>query len=133
WHCRQCDTPNYGDGLDLVARSKGISITEAAKIVAGVLALPLPESKPARKNNCATQLIADKVATLMAQSIAGESPYLAAKGLQYPNQRLLKDGSLLLPLTTLDKKVTGALLIRPDGKRKHLFGTQKKGAFIALS
>ncbi|WP_323867680.1 DUF5906 domain-containing protein [Xenorhabdus szentirmaii] len=69
----------------------------------------------------------------MEQSIAGESLYLAAKGLQYPNQRLLKDGSLLLPLTTLDKKVTGALLIRPDGKRKHLFGTQKKGAFIALS
>ncbi|WP_319940859.1 primase-helicase zinc-binding domain-containing protein, partial [Xenorhabdus littoralis] len=49
WHCRQCDTPNYGDGLDLVARTKGISITEAAKIVADVLALPFPEPKPARK------------------------------------------------------------------------------------
>ncbi|MBD2826727.1 toprim domain-containing protein, partial [Xenorhabdus sp. 5] len=133
WHCRQCDIPNYGDGLDLVAKTKGISITEAAKIIAGALALPLPEIKPARETHYVTQSIADKVATLMEQSIAGESLYLAAKGLQYPNQRLLKDGSLLLPLTTLDKKVTGALLIRPDGKRKHLFGTQKKGAFIALS
>ncbi|PHM73222.1 primase-helicase zinc-binding domain-containing protein [Xenorhabdus kozodoii] len=46
WHCRQCDTPNYGDGLDLVAKTKGISILEAAKVVANVLALPLPEPQP---------------------------------------------------------------------------------------
>ncbi|WP_339352133.1 toprim domain-containing protein [Xenorhabdus szentirmaii] len=133
WHCRQCDTPNYGDGLDLVARTKGISITEAAKIVANTLALPLPEPKPARETTYTTWPIAEKVAALVAKSVTGHSPYLSAKGLQCPNQQLLEDGSLLLPLTTLDKKVTGALLIRPGGKRKHLFGTQKKGAFIALS
>ncbi|CAM3462641.1 protein of unknown function [Xenorhabdus nematophila AN6/1] len=43
WHCRQCENPKYGDGLDLVARTKGISITEAAKVIADVLALPLPD------------------------------------------------------------------------------------------
>ncbi|SFN79344.1 putative DNA primase/helicase [Xenorhabdus japonica] len=81
WHCRQCDTPNYSDGLDLVAKTKGVSISEVAKVVADVLALPLPESKPTRETIQTTQLIAEKVASLMAQTVAGQSPYLAAKGL----------------------------------------------------
>uniref|UniRef100_UPI00244924A8 primase-helicase zinc-binding domain-containing protein n=1 Tax=Xenorhabdus kozodoii TaxID=351676 RepID=UPI00244924A8 len=34
WHCRQCDEPNHGDGLDLLVRAKGITIIEAAKVVA---------------------------------------------------------------------------------------------------
>ncbi|MDE1495073.1 toprim domain-containing protein [Xenorhabdus bovienii] len=133
WHCRQCDMPNYGDGLDLVARTKGISITEAAKIVANVLALPLPELKPARKTIQTTQPIADRVAALMAQTVAGQSPYLTSKGLHCPNQRLLPDNSAVLRLTTLDKKVTGAQIIKPDGEKKLLTGSQKKGAFIPLS
>ncbi|MDE9456224.1 DNA primase, partial [Xenorhabdus bovienii] len=90
---RQCDTPNYGDGLDLVARTQKISITEAAKIIAGSLALPLPEPKPAKENLHPIQPIADRVAALMAQTVAGQSPYLTAKGLHYPNQRLLPDNS----------------------------------------
>ncbi|WP_338803767.1 phage/plasmid primase, P4 family [Xenorhabdus griffiniae] len=133
WHCRQCDAPNYGDGLDLVARTKGISITEAAKVVADALALPLPEPKPAKETHYPTQPIAERVAALMAQTVAGQSPYLTVKRLQYPNQRLLEDGSLLLPLITLDKKITGAQIINPDGEKKLLSGSQKKGAFIALS
>ncbi|MDE1475147.1 hypothetical protein [Xenorhabdus bovienii] len=47
WYCHQCDEPRYGGGLGLVARTKVISITEAAKVVAD--ALPLPEPKLARK------------------------------------------------------------------------------------
>nr|WP_275366793.1 DUF927 domain-containing protein [Xenorhabdus bovienii] len=133
WHCRQCDTPNYGDGLDLVAKTKGISITEAAKIVADVLALPLPEPKPARKTIQTTQPIAERVAALMAQTVVGQSPYLIAKGLHCPNQRLLADNSAVLRLATLDEKVTGAQIIKPDGEKKLLTGSQKKGAFIALS
>ncbi|MCP9270124.1 toprim domain-containing protein [Xenorhabdus sp. XENO-1] len=133
WHCRQCDVPNYGDGLDLVAKTKGGTILEAAKIVADVLALPLPEPKPAKETIQTTQPIAEKVAVLMAQTVAGQSSYLTTKGLQYPNQRLLEEGSLLLPLTTLDKKITGAQIIKSNGEKKLLSGSQKKGAFIALS
>ncbi|MBD2812516.1 DNA primase [Xenorhabdus sp. Vera] len=133
WHCRQCDNPNYGDGLDLVAKTKGISITEAAKIIAGSLALPLLEPKSTKENLYPIQPIADKVAALMAQTVVGQSPYLAAKGLHYPNQRLLPDNSVMFQLTTLDGKVTGELLIWPNGKRKHLFGSKKKGSLIALS
>ncbi|WP_244590367.1 toprim domain-containing protein, partial [Xenorhabdus stockiae] len=133
WHCRQCDLPNYGDGLDLVAKTNRISVLEAAKIVANVLALPLPESKPAKEITYPVQPIAERVAALMAQTVVGQSPYLAAKGLQHHNQRLLEDSSLLLALTALDKKVTGAQIIKPDGEKKLLSGSQKKGAFIALS
>ncbi|MBC8944723.1 DNA primase [Xenorhabdus indica] len=133
WHCRQCDAPNYGDGLDLVAKTNRISITEAAKVVANVLALPLPEYKPAKETIQTTQPIAERVAALMTLTVAGESPYLTAKGLHCSNQRLLKDGSLLLPLITLDKKVTGAQIIKLDGTKKLLSGSQKKSAFIALS
>ncbi|MBD2822625.1 DUF927 domain-containing protein [Xenorhabdus sp. 42] len=133
WHCRQCDVPNYGDGLDLVAKTKGISITEAAKIVADVLALPLPEPKPARKTIQTTQSIADRVAALMAQTVAGQSPYLTTKGLHCSNQRLQSDNAAVLRLVTLDGKVTGAQIIKPNGEKKLLTGSQKKGAFIALS
>ncbi|MCC8378819.1 AAA family ATPase [Xenorhabdus sp. PB30.3] len=133
WHCRQCDSPNYGDGLDLVARTNRITITEAAKVVADVLALPLPEPKPAKKTTYPTQPIAESVAALMKQTITGQSPYLTAKGLHCPNQRLLSDNSVLLPLTTLDKKITGAQIIKPNDEKKLLSGSQKKGAFIAVS
>ncbi|WP_422824376.1 AAA family ATPase [Xenorhabdus bharatensis] len=69
----------------------------------------------------------------MAQTVAGQSPYLTAKGLHYPNQRLLPDNSAVLALTTLDKKVTGAQIIKPNGEKKLLSGSQKKGAFISVS
>ncbi|MDE9553039.1 AAA family ATPase [Xenorhabdus bovienii] len=133
WHCRQCDAPNYGDGLDLVAKTKGISVTEAAKVVANVLALPLPAPKPAKETYYPTQPIAERVAVLMAQTVAGQSPYLTAKGLQHLDQRLLFDNSTVLALTALDKKVTGAQIIKPNGEKKFLPGSQKKGAFIAVS
>ncbi|PHM22673.1 DUF5906 domain-containing protein [Xenorhabdus ehlersii] len=133
WHCRQCDAPNYGDGLDLVAKTKGISILEAAKVIADTLALPLPEPKPNRESIQTTQSIAERVTALMAQTVAGQSPYLTAKGLHCPGQRLLSDNSIVLTLTTLDKKVTGAQIIKPNGEKKLLFGSQKKGAFIAVS
>ncbi|WP_231571443.1 AAA family ATPase [Xenorhabdus sp. NBAII XenSa04] len=132
-HCRQCDAPNYGDGLDLVAKTNGLTIFEAAKIVAGVLALPLPESKPARKTTYPAQSIAEKVLALMTQSVTGQSSYLEAKNLLCPNQRILDDGSLLLPLTTLDNTITGAQIIKPNGEKKLLSGSQKKNAFIIVS
>ncbi|KMW73193.1 DNA primase [Photorhabdus luminescens subsp. luminescens] len=133
WHCRQCDELKYGDGLDLVARTKGISITEAAKIVADALALPLPEPKPASETTYTTPSITEKVAALMAKSVSGHSQYLTKKGLECPNQRLFEDGSLLLVLQTLDGTVAGAQLIKPDDEKKLLFGSKKRGSFISLS
>ncbi|MDE9519977.1 DNA primase, partial [Xenorhabdus bovienii] len=124
WHCRQCDEPNHGDGLDLLVRAKGITIIEAAKVVADALALPLPEPKPARKETPKSEapLIAEKVNKLLAQSVAGQSDYLTNKGLQCPHQKLLKDGSLLLVMQALDGTVTGAQTIKPNGEKRLVSG-----------
>ncbi|WP_047679924.1 MULTISPECIES: primase-like DNA-binding domain-containing protein [Xenorhabdus] len=133
WHCRQCDEPNYGDGLDLVARTNGITIFAAAKLVADVLALSLPEPKPAKEQFRTVKPITERIAALVATSVMGESQYLTKKGLQCLNQRLLKDGSLLLVVQTLDGTITGAQTIKPNGEKRLVTGTQKKGSFIPVS
>ncbi|MCG3462952.1 toprim domain-containing protein [Xenorhabdus bovienii] len=133
WHCRQCDEPNHGDGLDLVARTKGITIFAAAKLVADVLALPLPEPKPAKEQPRPVKPIAERITTMLATAITGESQYLVKKGLQCPNQRLLKDGSLLLVAQTLGGTITGGQTIKPNGEKCLVSGTQKKGSFIPVS
>ncbi|MEQ1968162.1 primase-like DNA-binding domain-containing protein [Xenorhabdus nematophila] len=135
WHCRQCDNPNHGDGLDLLVRAKGITIIEAAKLAAEALLLPLPEPQPARKEASKSEVssITEKVNKLVAQTTIGQSDYLMKKGLQCPDQTLLKDGSLLLVTQTLDGTITGAQIIKPNGEKRLVSGTQKKGSFIPLS
>ncbi|MDE9545073.1 primase-like DNA-binding domain-containing protein [Xenorhabdus bovienii] len=132
WHCRQCDQPNHGDGLDLVARAKGITILTAAKQIADVLAMPLPEPKPVKERPQTMKPIAERIAVLVEKSIRGESQYLVKKGLQCPNQRLLQD-SLLLVTQTLDGTITGAQTIKPNGKKYLVSGTQKKGSVLPIS
>ncbi|MDC9595869.1 primase-like DNA-binding domain-containing protein [Xenorhabdus anantnagensis] len=133
WHCRQCDAPNHGDGLDLVARTNGITVVAAAKLVADALALPLPEPKSTKEQPRTAKPIAERIVTMLATAITGESQYLMKKGLQCPNQRLLKDGSLLLVVQTLDGTITGAQAIKPNGEKRLVTGTQKKGSFIPVS
>ncbi|MBC8947246.1 primase-like DNA-binding domain-containing protein [Xenorhabdus indica] len=133
WHCRQCDVPNHGDGLDLVARTKGITVFAAAKLVADALALPLPDPKSTKEQPRTVKPITERIAALVATSVMGESQYLTKKGLQCPNQRLLKDGSLLLVIQTLDGTITGAQTIKPNGEKRLVAGTQKKGSFISVS
>ncbi|PHM59135.1 DNA primase [Xenorhabdus ishibashii] len=135
WHCRQCDNPNHGDGFDLLMKVKGITVIEAAKVVSEALLLPLPEPKPARKEalKSEAQPITEKVNKLVAQSTIGQSDYLTQKGLQCPNQKLLKDGSLLLVIQALDGTITGAQVIKPSGEKRFVPGSKKKGSFIPLS
>ncbi|SFK26027.1 toprim domain-containing protein, partial [Xenorhabdus mauleonii] len=132
WHCRQCDEPNHGDGLDLVARAKGITILAAAKQVADVLAIPLPEPKPAKEQPRTVKPIAERIAVLVEKSMRGESQYLVKKGLQHPNQRLLQN-SLLLVTQTLDGTITGAQTIKSNGEKHLVSGTRKKGSVIPVS
>ncbi|KMJ45258.1 propanediol utilization protein [Xenorhabdus khoisanae] len=133
WHCRQCDEPNHGDGLDLVARTNRITVFAAAKLVADVLVMPLPETNTVKEQPKTTKPIAERIAALVASTVTGESQYLVKKGLQCPNQRLLKDGSLLLVTQTLDGTITGAQTIKPNGEKRLVSGTQKKGSFIPAS
>ncbi|HAU5703940.1 TPA: DUF927 domain-containing protein [Citrobacter freundii] len=128
WHCRQCDEPNHGDGLDLIARSQGITITAAAQKVSSVLGVDArtPEPKPAREKPQTD--IAGKVAALVAKASPGQSAYLASKGLQCPFP-MLSDGSLLLVLKNGAGATTGAQVIKPDGSKRLVAGTVKKASF----
>ncbi|MDT0205775.1 DUF927 domain-containing protein [Serratia marcescens] len=141
WHCRQCDAPNHGDGLDLVARTHRIGITEAAEMVAGVLGIGdrsmqttaiVTQSavKPAREDR-GEKSIADRVAELLLKTHPGDALYLANKGLPSPFEALLDDGSMVLVLRSISGAVTGAQIIKPTGEKRLLAGTKKKGAFIA--
>lgn len=132
WHCRQCDEPNHGDGLDLIARSQGITITAAAQKVSSVLGgdTRTPEPKPAREKPQTD--IAGKVAALTAKASPGQSAYLTSKGLQchFP---MLSDGSLLLVLKNGAGATTGAQVIKPDGSKRLVAGTVKKGSFCVVN
>ncbi|HHS9739317.1 TPA: DUF5906 domain-containing protein [Raoultella ornithinolytica] len=132
WHCRQCDEPNHGDGLDLIARAQGITITAAAQKVSSVLGIDYqaPEPKPAREKPQAD--IAGKVAGMLAKTTSGQSAYLTSKGLQCPFP-LMPDGSLLLVLKNGAGAVTGAQTIKHDGNKRLVAGTVKKGSFYALN
>lgn len=148
WHCRQCDMPNHGDGLDLLARANGVTVTVAAEQVAGALGVDMrnpggietPTCSPAMPSNKAkshassnaAKPIADRVNVLLEKSRPGVSQYLTDKGIHRAGLPILPDGSIVLPLRLLDGTVTGAQLIRPSGDKKLVAGTHKKGAFIAL-
>ncbi|CAH3354505.1 TPA: DUF927 domain-containing protein [Klebsiella michiganensis] len=132
WHCRQCDEPNHGDGLDLIARAHGITITAAAQKVASVLGVDTrtPEPKPAREKSQTD--IAGKVVGMSAKAASGQSAYLTSKGLQCPFP-LMPDGSLLMVLKNGAGAVTGAQGIKPDGNKRLVAGTVKKGSFCVVN
>ncbi|CRG52658.1 TOPRIM and DUF927 domain-containing protein [Yersinia wautersii] len=129
YYCSHCGA---GTGLDLVMKVNQCDARSAAEMVAGVMALPLPEPKPAREKPQSNIAIADKVAALVAKTVSGESQYLLNKGLPSPSKALLSDGSLLLVLQTMDGTTTGAQVINPDGSKRLLAGTTKKGSFIPV-
>ena len=129
YHCSHCGA---GTGLDLVMKVNQCDARSAAELVAGVMVLPLPEPKPARDKPQSNIAIADKVAALVAKTVSGESQYLLNKGLPSPSKALLSDGSLLLVLQGMDGTTTGAQVINPDGSKRLLAGTAKKGSFIPV-
>ncbi|MFQ0827252.1 DUF5906 domain-containing protein [Serratia fonticola] len=146
WHCRQCDAPNHGDGLDLVSRSNGITITEAAEMIAGLLGIidrsteivqqrpTTVQRRPVTESGSEVmgKSIAERVAALLAKTHPGHSEYLAKKGLPSAFEAMLDDGSMVLVLRSMEGVVTGAQIIKPSGEKRLLTSTKKKAAFIAL-
>ncbi|MEH5014623.1 DUF927 domain-containing protein [Phytobacter diazotrophicus] len=127
YFCSHCGA---GTGLDLVMKVNQCGAREAAELVADAMALPLPESKPAREKPQTD--IAGKVAALAAKAASGQSAYLTSKGLQCPFP-LLSDGSLLLVLENGAGAVTGVQVIKPDGSKRLVAGTVKKGSFCPVN
>lgn len=61
----------------------------------------------------------------------GHSPYLQRKKVAAFNVRFTR-GSIVLPVYGFDRVLSGLQFIDPDGNKKFLTGTQKKGKFCIL-
>ncbi|MBK4529391.1 DUF927 domain-containing protein [Enterobacter cloacae] len=155
--CNQCGA---GDGLDLIKKVNNCDTTEAAQLAADVLGIDYraAQTDPAIASQRREQLEADlqqreqerqqqaaedaeqrraTFARLYAgirQSVMqGESEYLQSKGLTGFNYPVMPDGSLLLDLVDESGAVAAAQTITPQGEKRLLKGSAKRGAYHAVN
>ncbi|RCE20416.1 DUF927 domain-containing protein [Aeromonas caviae] len=154
WICNQCGS---GDGLDLVCRVLSTTPKAAAELLAPLVGLSAggldtAESERIRQQQQAKadqdrkrseqqrQKAARRAAAIAGDVAQGVSPYLTAKGLEWPqatiNRTLIREGgenfpagSLVIPLTNEAGELLNVQLIRADGTKRYLAGGQKAGAF----
>ncbi|MEB7922152.1 DUF927 domain-containing protein [Atlantibacter hermannii] len=155
--CNQCGA---GDGLDLIKRVNNCDTTEAAHLAADVLGI---DYRAAQTDQTAAsqrreQLEADRqqreqerqqqaaedaeqrratftrlYAGIRQNVTQGESDYLQSKGLTGFNYPVMSDGSLLLPLVDESGAVVAAQTITPQGEKRLLTGSAKRGAYHAVN
>ncbi|HHR5654201.1 TPA: DUF927 domain-containing protein [Klebsiella pneumoniae] len=155
--CNQCGA---GDGLDLIKKVNNCDTTEAAHLAADVLGIDCraAESAPDAASQRQRQLAADRqqreqerqkqaaedadqrratfarlYTGMRLRSIQGESEYLQSKGLTGFKYPLMPDGSLLLELVDESGAVTAAQTITPQGEKRLIKGSAKRGAYYALN
>ncbi|WGE28322.1 DUF927 domain-containing protein [Edwardsiella tarda] len=155
--CNQCGA---GDGLDLIKKVNNCDTTEAAQLAADVLGIDYRavQTDPAVASQRREQLEAGRQqreqerqqqaaedaeqrrATFtrlyaeMRQNVTlGESVYLMSKGFGGLSFPILPDGSLLLALVGDTGDVTAAQTISPQGEKRLLTGSAKRGAYYAVN
>ena len=154
--CNQCGA---GDGLDLIAKVNNCDITTAAQLVADVLNIDCHRTETTeiasqRKNQLVAELqqreqdrqkqaaadaeqnratFVSKYSSLAKQAVEGESEYLINKGLAGFTFPITKDGSLLLSLTNEAGEITAAQTIKPQGEKRLLTGSTKRGSFYTVN
>ncbi|HFD8868227.1 TPA: DUF927 domain-containing protein [Salmonella enterica] len=155
--CNQCGA---GDGLDLIKKVNNCDTTEAAKMAAEVLGIDYraAETDPAAASQRREQLEADRqqreqerqkqavgdaeqrrttftrLYAGMRQNVTqGESDYLQSKGLTGFNYPVMPDGSLLLELVDESGAVVAAQTITPQGGKRLLTGSAKRGAYYGVN
>lgn len=151
--CNQCGS---GDGLDLVQRVLGVSVTEAAKEVAGMIGIDTRSEYPPAYRSHKVKAQQDALRAQQAEKQAneqiekhkrfieryncaigniqlGESNYLKAKGLHGFEMDLLLDGSLIIPLVDARGKITGAQTIKPNGEKRLLADSIKSGSYYQIN
>lgn len=151
--CNQCGS---GDGLDLVQRVLGGSVTEAAYEVAGMIGIDTRSGNPPAYRSHEVKAQQDALKAQQAQNLAneqiekhkrftaryshtianakqGESDYLKAKGFDSTTVTLLTDGSLIIPLIDTDGTIIAAQTIKPNGEKRLLLDSAKNGSYYPLS
>ncbi|WP_272677602.1 DUF927 domain-containing protein, partial [Providencia sp. PROV076] len=151
--CSQCGS---GDGLDLVQRVLGGSVTEAAYEVAGIIGIDTRSDNPPAYRSHEVKAQQDALKAQQAQSQAneqivkhkrftarynrtianakqGESEYLKAKGFDSTTVTLLADGSLIIPLIDTDGTITAAQTIKSNGEKRLLLDSAKNGSYYPIN
>lgn len=64
---------------------------------------------------------------------SADNPYLQAKGVPPFGVREDLDGTLLVPVTTVDKELRGLQTISPDGEKRFMYGMEKNGNFHLIA
>ncbi|MEY0027772.1 DUF927 domain-containing protein [Providencia rettgeri] len=151
--CNQCGS---GDGLDLVQRVLGGSVTEAAYEVAGMIGIDTRSDNPPAYRSHEVKAQQDALKAQQAQNQAneqiekhkrftarysrtianakqGESEYLKAKGFDSTTVTLLADGSLIIPLIDADGTITAAQTIKPNGDKRLLLDSAKNGSYYPIN
>lgn len=62
-----------------------------------------------------------------------DNPYLQAKGVRAFGVREEVDGTLLVPVMTVDKELRGLQTISPEGEKRFMYGMEKNGNFHMLA
>ncbi|AUV02452.1 DNA primase [Enterobacteriaceae bacterium ENNIH1] len=155
--CNQCGA---GDGLDLIKKVNHCDTTEAARMVADVLgidyrATETDEGAATERRNlleaerqqreqerqqqakqeaeCRRLAFARRYDAMRQNVTQGESEYLKSKGLNGFTYPLLSDGAILLPLVDKAGGITAAQTITPDGEKRLVVDSAKRGAFHAIN
>ncbi|MEI9715878.1 DUF927 domain-containing protein [Moellerella wisconsensis] len=151
--CNQCGS---GDGLDLVQRVLGGSVTEAAYEVAGMIGIDTRSDNPPAYRSHEVKAQQDALKAQQAENLAneqiekhkrfterysrtianakqGESEYLKAKGFDSTTVTLLSDGSLIIPLMDTDGTITAAQTIKPNGDKRLLLDSTKNGSYYPIN
>ncbi len=155
--CGQCGA---GDGLDLIQKVNNCDTTLAARLAADVLGIDyqatetdpttaslrrkrLGAEQQQRKQECQKQVVEDAkqrrdmfvrlYSGIRQQAVQGESDYLRSKGLGGFTFPILTDGSILLPLVDESGAVVAAQTITPQGEKRLVSGSAKRGAYHTVN
>ncbi|MEK2482881.1 DUF927 domain-containing protein [Providencia stuartii] len=151
--CSQCGA---GDGLDLIQRIFGGSVTEAAYEVAGMIGIDTRSDNPPAYNTAETKAqqearraeqeeqraieraekhkrFTERYSRTIAHIKRGESDYIKAKGFQGVEMDLLPDGSLIIPLLDGNGTITAAQTIKPNGEKRLLLDSAKNGSYYPIN
>ncbi|MFQ1006957.1 primase-helicase zinc-binding domain-containing protein [Gilliamella apicola] len=127
--CSQCGS---GDGLNLIKNYYHCDAKEASSKVAECLNLRNTSTNSDFKSDLQSKTIFKKVEYLLSKAILGQSDYLTEKGLTF-DLPLLDDGRIFAPVININSEYTGGQFIEPDGNKRLMRGSNKKGAFIWVS
>ena len=125
--CSQCGS---GDGLNLIKNYYHCDAKEASSKVAECLNLNNHNATSSDfKSDLQSKPIFKKVEYLLSKTILGQSQYLTKKGLTF-DLPLLDDGRIFAPVININSEYTGGQFIEPNGNKRLMRGSNKKGAFI---